>query len=100
MNFEFLRPAAQEFEDAIDWYKTRSDRAAEGFRNAVAAAILRIASQPTAAGYLVGKRTRKIQLKPYSYGLIYFWQNDVIYVVAIAHQRRRPDYWKRRISKH
>lgn len=99
MTFEFLRPAAIEFEEAFDWYAARSAKASEGFRNAVAAAVLRISVNPTSAGHLVGKRTRKLQLTPYSYGLIYFIHGGVIYIVAIAHSRRRPNYWKSRIKR-
>ncbi len=98
MRFEFLLPASREFEEAFDWYEARSARAAEGFRAAVQAAILRAIENPTAAGFLIGKRSRKILLDPYRYGLIYFTHRDVLYIVAIAPNRKPPRYWTRRIK--
>ena len=98
MTFEFLHPASREFEEAFDWYAQRSARAAEGFRATVHEAINRAMENPTSAGFLVGKRSRKILLEPYRYGLIYFVHGDFLYIVAIAPNRKRPRYWTRRIK--
>lgn len=98
MTFEFLAPAQDEFEEAFDWYQARSARAAEGFRSRLTQAIEMALLRPTSAGFLVGRRVRKIQLKPYSYGLFYFVHDRVLYVVAVAHHRRRPNYWRRRVT--
>lgn len=98
MTFEFLNPASREFEEAFDWHAQRSAQAAEGFRVAVREAICRAMAHPTSAGFLVGKRSRKILLDPYRYGLIYFVHRDFLYVVAIAPNRKPPRYWARRIK--
>lgn len=99
MNFEFLLPAADEFKEAIDWYALRSPRAREGFRTAVQNAISKAMARPTSAGFLVGKRVRKIRLTPYSYGLLYFVHQETLYVVAVAHNHRRPRYWQDRLNE-
>jgi hypothetical protein len=52
---------------------------------------------PTSAGFLVGKRARKIPLDPYRYGLIDFVHGEFLYIVAIAPNRRPPRYWARRV---
>jgi plasmid stabilization system protein ParE len=98
MTFEFLHPAAREFEEAFDWYERRSLRAAEGFRATVREAIKHAMANPTSAGFLVGKRSRKILLDPYRYGLVYFVHRDFLYIVAIAPNRKPPRYWTRRIK--
>ena len=97
MTFEFLGPASKEFEEAFDWYAKRSLKAAEGFRQAIALAIADGMQNPTSAGVMMGKRSRKIPLTPYRYGLVYFVHRDFFYIVAIAPNRRPPGYWKRRI---
>jgi toxin ParE1/3/4 len=97
MTFEFLAPAAVEYRGAFDWYNERSVQAADGFRDAVSAAIQRAMDRPTSAGFLLGRRVRKIMLKPYDHGLLYFVHDDHLYVVAIAHNRRRPNYWAKRL---
>ena len=98
MTFEFLYPAAREFEEAFDWYAHRSARAAEGFRAKIREAIQRAMENPTSAGFPAGKRLRKILLDPYRYGLVYFVHRDFLYVVAIAPNRKPPRYWVRRIK--
>ena len=98
MTFDFLVPAQDEFEEAFDWYQARSTRAAEGFRSRTARAIEAALARPTSAGFLVGQRVRKILLTPYRYGLHYFVHDRVLYVVAVAHNRRRPGYWRRRVT--
>jgi plasmid stabilization system protein ParE len=98
MTCEFLVPAQAEFEAAFDWYEARSARAAEGFRARTTAAINVALARPTSAGFLVGRRVRKILREPYDYGLLYFFHDRVLYVVAVAHNRRRPKYWRRRIA--
>ena len=98
MTFEFLTPAAVEYLAAYDWYDERSARAAERFHEVVNAAVQRAMERPTSAGFLIGKRVRKIVLKPFDYGLLYFAHNHVIYVVAVAHNKRRPDYWRDRLT--
>ncbi len=42
--------------------------------------------------------TRRILLKRFPYAVIYLPLHNKIVVIAVMHQRRRPDYWKTRIS--
>lgn len=98
MTFVFLEPAAVEFEQAFDWYQIRSEKAAEGFRSRVMVAVHEAMNRPSSAGFLVGQRVRKVMLKPYSYSLLYFTHGRILYVVAVAHSKRRPGYWQRRLT--
>lgn len=34
----------------------------------------------------------------FPYGIIYFVRNDELTVVAYAHAKRRPGYWRRRLE--
>jgi hypothetical protein len=45
--------------------------------------------------YLHG--TRRVMLKRFPYFIVFFDWQDVIFVVAVAHAKRRPRYWKRRV---
>jgi plasmid stabilization system protein ParE len=97
MTVEFLLPAAAEFREAFDWCAERSSEAAQGFQEAVSNAIQRAVARPTSAGFLVGTRVRKIPLRPFEYGLLYFVQGEHFHVVAVAHDKRRPNYWSKRL---
>ena len=47
-------------------------------------------------GRAVGKGLRQVLLHRFPFSLIYSTEKDAIIVVAVAHQRRRPGYWKGR----
>jgi len=40
--------------------------------------------------------TRRFLLHRFPFSIVYRLKGDVIEVVAIAHAKRRPGYWKRR----
>ncbi|MCU1230684.1 MAG: type toxin-antitoxin system RelE/ParE family toxin [Acidobacteria bacterium] len=48
-----------------------------------------------------GKRTpdgaRRLSIHGFPYSVIYILRPDEVYVIAIAHHRRDPDYWLPRI---
>jgi plasmid stabilization system protein ParE len=41
---------------------------------------------------------RSISLKQFPFKIIFRDAGDVVQVLAVAHKRRRPDYWLKRIS--
>jgi hypothetical protein len=38
-------------------------------------------------------------MKRFSRSIIYRDEDGVVYVVAVMHQRRHPDYWKSRVDE-
>ena len=42
---------------------------------------------------------RRMLLNRFPYVLIYSLEPERIWIVAVAHQRRRPGYWRRRIER-
>jgi hypothetical protein len=92
----FQRLAAREAQAAEDWYRDRSLDAASRFRDSVNAATTRIMENRTT--HSIGTtKYRYVRVKGFPYRLIYR-QEDALtaFVVAVAHDRRRPGYWLRR----
>ena len=88
--------AVAEAQEAFHWYAKRSQRAADRFIAELDAAVARIGEQPQLfACYLHG--TRRCRLKRYPYAVVFREQADLIEVVAVAHCKRRPGYWKSRV---
>jgi plasmid stabilization system protein ParE len=88
--------AVAEAQEAFHWYAKRSQRAADGFVTELDVAVARISEQPQLfASYLHG--TRRCLLKRYPYAVVFREQTDLIEVVAVAHCKRRPGYWKSRV---
>lgn len=50
-------------------------------------------------GRAVGRGLRRALLRRFPFSLIYAEESSEILVVAVAHQRRRPGYWRRRIAR-
>lgn len=43
--------------------------------------------------------TRLYLLKKFPYSVFYFELSDVVWIVAFAHQKREPFYWRKRLDK-
>ena len=93
---EFLDEANREFQAAFDWHIERSEQAAARFSQEDSNAISKIAAAPDR--WQSGIRgTRRIFLKKFPFAVIYRELPDVVQILAVAHVRRRPGYWKKRL---
>jgi toxin ParE1/3/4 len=77
------------------WYRERSAAAAERFVEEIKQAIETILEAPRR--WLTGSRsTRKVKLPCFPFLVVYRESDQAIEILAIAHGRRRPGYWKER----
>lgn len=53
-------------------------------------------SQFPGAGRVIRHGSRRVSLRRFPYHLIYRIDSDRVFVLAVAHQRRRPGYWRER----
>ena len=92
-----LHPEAlAEAAGARDWYTQRSPRAAVRFLDALDRAVEAIGEAPQRwAKFLYG--TRRHRLSRFPYLLVYMEGDDSILVIAVAHAKRRPGYWRGRV---
>ena len=82
-------------EEARNWYAERSPFAARGFLLALDDAVRTILLAPERGPSESHGCRRYLLPNRYPYTLIYRLIPDVE-VVAVAHQRRRPEYWQHR----
>lgn len=95
MEIRFHPAAHTEVTEAQSWYRERSPMAAVGFARETARAVRLISEAPNR--YPRGAHgTRRFLLRRYPFSLFYRRVGELIEVVAVAHQRRRPDYWATR----
>jgi plasmid stabilization system protein ParE len=92
---EFHPEAAQEVEAAVLWYGERSLRAAEAFLKELENA-LRLISEAPARWPAFEAGTRRLPLRRFPYVVIYREGARALQILAVAHGRRRPGYWKSR----
>jgi plasmid stabilization system protein ParE len=92
-----VHPEAEaEADGAFEWYWARSESAALGFDAELRKAFSALQMNPRIyASYLQG--TRRIMLNRYPFYVVFRVRPRTIQIVAIAHAKRRPGYWKGRI---
>ncbi|HCS92743.1 MAG: type II toxin-antitoxin system RelE/ParE family toxin [Thiohalocapsa sp. PB-PSB1] len=95
MRVVFSRLAKQELDDATHYYEIELQGLGKRFRQEVRKAAKRIAEYPKAWSVERGE-IRKCLLHKFPYKLLYSIEEDHIFVIAVAHQHRRPDYWTER----
>jgi len=92
---EFHPAASDQAETAHDWYAERSTIAAARFLEELDVAVADIQARPDCgAPYL--HHTRCYLLRRFPYLVVYRQREHAIQIVAVAHGRRRPGYWKAR----
>lgn len=92
MRVIFSKYAKHEMEDAIHYYELEYSGLGKRFKEEVRRAALRIAEYPEAWSIEHGG-VRKYLLHKFPYKLLYSIEEDHIFVIAVAHQHRKPDYW-------
>jgi plasmid stabilization system protein ParE len=92
-----LHPEAElEFEAADEWYLSRNFEASVAFLSDVYDAMENIAQAPQRwPKHLYG--TRRFVLQRFPFSVIYLDDPEMIIIIAIAHGKRRPGYWKQRV---
>lgn len=92
MQVEFAEPALIELDDAIEYYEMQSTGLGRKFLDEVSETLDLIDRFPQAWSKN-SEHTRKAVLSSFPYNLIYSILGKKIYVIALAHQNRPPEYW-------
>jgi len=85
-------PAAQEFNNAVDFYEDLSGGLGQDLVDEFEGALSQIQEFPgSGSPYL--NHTRRMLLHRFPFSVVYRVKVDLIEVVAFAHRSRRPGYW-------
>lgn len=96
--------AEKEAEDATTWHGEQDPVVGLEFARTYRAAIDDIAIHPrryalTEDGPADRECRNVIQLGRFPYRIVYAIVEENILVLAVAHHRRKPDYWVRRLTR-
>ena len=91
----FLASAAADAEAAEAWYRERDPDVAARFRARLDEAVAKVASAPERWSAPTAG-ARRVLFSEFPYALHYRRGADEVVIVAVAHQHRRPGYWRRR----
>ena len=98
IGYRVLPPAEQEMTEASQFYESKSAGLGLEFLDDVQHVIDSVRQHPK-IGQLIDEELRRALLHRFPFSFIYAEEPDGILIVAIAHQRRRPGYWKERVER-
>lgn len=96
MKLEFHPEARDEFVAAAAYYDTAVPGLGDRFLLAVRRKTTLLLQHPT-AGTPRTAGARRILVTGFPYDVVYQVRDDVVEVLAVAHQHRRPGYWRERL---
>lgn len=95
--FQLSAPASAELTEAVRWYEQRRPGLGAELFDAIVQTINLIRGYPEIGAQCSGRfRSRHMRVHSFPYRVVYRVRDRDIYVVAIAHNSRRPNYWKHR----
>jgi len=90
-NITYQERAIKEYESATQWYRQRSERAAENFESAVKEKIDALRTSPGLYKQTY-KQFHEVALKRYPYSLVYMINEKerLVIISSIFHHKRHP----------
>ncbi len=97
MNIRLLEPAQAELDEAIAWYAQQAPGLGEAFLIETLK-VVQLVEQFPGAWHPLTPQIRRCRLKRFPYSVVYTQDGADLLVLAIAHQHRRPNYWRNRLN--
>jgi plasmid stabilization system protein ParE len=89
--------ASAELAEAVRWYEERRPGLGGRFFDAVNQTVELIQTHPEIGVPRIGRLpNRQLLVTGFPYKVVYRIRETSIYVVAVAHTSRRPNYWQHR----
>ena len=95
MTFRFLPPAQAELLEGISYDSAIRAQLGLRFEQAVSDAVRSAVAHPE-RGAPRSKNTRRWLVRGFPFRVIYRANEAEVLVVAVAHQRKQPEYWAQR----
>jgi plasmid stabilization system protein ParE len=89
--------AALEHEEQVAYYEERSGGLGSRYHLAAMQAIGRVVEAPHRFKVTRSPNIRQVRLLGFPFTVIYRDVGGMVQVLAVAHHRRRPDYWTSRV---
>ena len=97
MKVRLTSAARIELQSASEFYLRRNPELVSKFVGDYNNAIVQLLQFPN-AGTRVARSARRLTFPRFPYQLIYRVEGDDIVIYAVAHQKQRPGYWRKRVG--
>jgi toxin ParE1/3/4 len=94
----FRPAAARELAADVRYYNKQYPGRGGRFLEAVERILLRVAKSPLAFPLLFDPDIRSAKVERFPYRVVYLVVNGDVDILAVAHAKRRPAYWRRRTA--
>ena len=90
--------ASEDYAAAFAWYYSRGIALASDFEREIERGI-RLISQSPLRWARFDEQRRRLIVRKFPYSIIYEPYGDEVLVLAVAHGKRRPNYWRERATE-
>jgi plasmid stabilization system protein ParE len=97
MSVRLLESAQVELDDAIAWYASQAPGLGDAFLIETLKTLKLIEQYPK-AWHPLTQQVRRCRLRRFPYSVIYAQEGSDLLVLAVAHQHRKPGYWRARLN--
>jgi plasmid stabilization system protein ParE len=97
MSVRLLESAQVELDDAIAWYASQAPGLGDAFLIETLK-TLKLIEQFPKAWHPLTQQVRRCRLRRFPYSVIYAQESSELLVLAVAHQHRKPGYWRTRLN--
>jgi hypothetical protein len=97
-----MAEAREEADESAHWYDARRAGLGDEFLSVLGTAFNAIEADPRRFEKLATRRAqrdvRRCNLERFPFTVVFECRDDEVVVLAIAHAKRRPGYWRRRME--
>ena len=97
MSVRLLESAQAELDDAIAWYASQAPGLGDAFLIETLKTLKLIEQYPK-AWHPLTQQIRRCRLRRFPYSVVYAQDGSDLLVVAVAHQHRKPGFWRTRLN--
>lgn len=98
MKVEFHPAASEEFIAAVEYYEAALPGLGRRFLLAVRRTT-ELAQRHSESGVSGAEGVRRLVVPGFPYDVMYRLREDILEILAVAHQHRRPGYWRERTPR-
>jgi toxin ParE1/3/4 len=98
--YRFHPAATEELDAAGEWYDAQLPGLSLELFDSVEEAIELILQQPAAwqrDSVVTNREIRRFVMRRFPFSIVFYVVDDIVRIVAIAHAKRKPGYWRMRI---
>ena len=97
MSYQFHREAEVEHLETIAYYESRQPGLGASYLEDFDETLRKICEMPLS--YRIERKPdiRRVSLKKFPFAVLYREKLGMVQVLAVAHKRRRPGYWSKRL---